>query len=62
MNDEVAVPAELDPRGAAVIRAEAVTARRRDLERTRRADEARVTALVQYMLYRGGDRRDLARR
>ena len=60
MNDEVAAPAELDPRGAALVRAEAAKARRRDLERTRRADAARVTALVRYMLHRGDDGRDLA--
>ena len=56
MNDEVAAPAELDPKGAAVVRAEAAKARRRELERTRRADAARVSALVRYMLRRGDDR------
>ena len=61
MNDEVAAPAELDPKGAALIRRAAVKASRRQLERTRRADAARVTALVQYMLHRGDDRRELAR-
>ena len=61
MNDDVAAPAELDPRDAAPLRAEAVTASRRELERTRRADAARITALVQYMLHRGDDGRDLAR-
>ena len=60
MNDEVAAPAELDPKGAALIRAQAAKARTRALERTRRAAAARVTALVQYMLHRGDDRRDLA--
>ena len=60
MNDEVAAPAEFDPKRAALIRAQAAKARRRELERTRRADAARVTALVQYMLHRGDDRRDLA--
>jgi hypothetical protein len=59
MNDEVAAPAELDQRVAAALRAEAVTARRRELERTRRAEAARVTALVQYMLHRGDDGRDV---
>ncbi len=59
MNDEVAAPAELEPLPPAVTRAEAATARRRELERTRRADAARVTALVRYMLHRG-ERRDLA--
>ena len=60
MNDEVAVPAELEPapRGAAT-GSEAVAARARELERTRRADAARITALVQYMLHRGEDGRDL---
>jgi hypothetical protein len=61
MNDTVAAPAELDPKRAAVIRAEAA-ARRRELERTRRAAAARATALVQYMLRRGNDGRDLAQR
>jgi hypothetical protein len=60
MNDEVAVPAKLDPQGAALIRAQAATARRRELERNRRADAARVTALVQYMLHRGADGSNLA--
>ena len=62
MNDEVATPAELDPKGAAVRRAEAAIARRRELERFRRAEAARITALVQYMLHRGDDGRDLAHR
>ena len=63
MNDEVAAPAELGPKkGAAVIRAEAAKTRRRELERSRRADAARATALVQYMLHRGNDGRDLAHR
>ncbi len=61
MNDEVAVPTKLDPKGAALIRAQAAKARRRQVERTRRADAARVTALVQYMLHRGDDGRDLVR-
>jgi hypothetical protein len=61
MNDEVAESAELDPPAAGAIRSEAVTARARELERTRRADAARITALVQYMLHRGEDGRDLAR-
>ena len=59
MNDEVAAPVEFDPSRTAVARAETVTARRRELERTRRADVARATALVRYMLRRG-ERRDLA--
>ena len=58
MNDEVAVPAKLDPPQEAT-GSEAVTTRARELERTRRADAARITALVQYMLHRGEDGRDL---
>ena len=58
MNDEVAVPAELDPRTGNEIGSEALTARDRELERSRRADAARITALVQYMLHRGEDGRD----
>jgi hypothetical protein len=61
MNDEVAAPVQPHPPAAAALRAEAVTTPRRELERTRRAEAARVTALVQYMLHRGDDRRDLAR-
>jgi hypothetical protein len=61
MNDEVAAPAELDRPAQAVIRPATATKRRRELERTRRADAARITALVQYMLRRGNDGRDLAR-
>ena len=60
MNDEVAAPAELDPPAATGIPAEAVTMRTRELERTRRADAARITALVQYMLHRGDEGRDLS--
>ena len=59
MNDEVAVPAKLDPPPEAT-GSEAVTARTREIERTRRADAARITALVQYMLHRGEDGRDLS--
>jgi hypothetical protein len=58
MNDEVAVPAKLDPPPEA-IGSETVTARAREVERMRRADAARITALVQYMLHRGEDGRDL---
>lgn len=60
MNDEVAVPAEAEPAATAAVRSEAVSARDRELERTRRADAARITALVQYMLHRGDDGRDLS--
>ena len=59
MNDEVAVPAKLGPPPEAT-GSEAVTARAREIERTRRADAARITALVQYMLHRGADGRDLS--
>jgi len=58
MNDEVAVPAKLDPPPEAT-GSETMTARARELERTRRADAARITALVQYMLHRGEDGREL---
>jgi hypothetical protein len=60
MHDEVAVPAKLDPPQEA-IGSEAIAARAREIERTRRADAARITALVQYMLHRGEDGRDLPR-
>jgi hypothetical protein len=53
MNDEVAVPADLSPRTGTEIGSVALTARDRELERSRRADAARITALVQYMLHRG---------
>jgi hypothetical protein len=59
MNDEVAVSAKIEAPPAPAASSEAVTARARELERTRRADAARITALVQYMLHRGGDARDL---
>ena len=59
MNDEVAVSAKVEAPPAAPAGSEAVTARARELERTRRADAARITALVQYMLHSGGDARDL---
>jgi hypothetical protein len=59
MNDEVAVSDEVQAPPAATASSEAAAARARELERTRRADAARVTALVQYMLHRGADARDL---
>jgi hypothetical protein len=61
MNDEVAVSAEPEsaPARADAVSSEAVAARARELERTRRADAARITALVQYMLHRGEDGRGL---
>jgi hypothetical protein len=60
MNDEVAVPDEVDPRKGTIVGSDAVAAARaRELERSRRADAARITALVQYMLHRGEDGRDL---
>jgi hypothetical protein len=58
MNDEVAVSAEVE-QPATAVSSEAIAARARELERTRRADAARITALVQYMLHRGEDARDL---
>ena len=62
MNDEVAVPDDVDPRNGTMVGSDAVAATRaRELERTRRADAARITALVQYMLHRGEDGRDLRR-
>jgi hypothetical protein len=59
MNDEVAVSAKVEAPPAASMSPEAATARARELERNRRADAARVTALVQYMLHRGREARDL---
>ena len=59
MNDEVAVSAKVQAPPAAAASSEAATTRARELERTRSADTARVTALVQYMLHRGEDGRDL---
>ena len=59
MNDEAAVSAEVEAPPAAAMSPEPAPARARELERTRRADAARVTALVQYMLHRGEDARDL---
>ncbi len=53
MNDEVAVSAKVEAPPTAAVSSEAAAARARDLERTRRADAARITALVQYMLHRG---------
>jgi hypothetical protein len=61
MNDEGAVSAEPEsaPAPVAAVSSEAVAARARELERTRRADAARITALVQYMLHRDEDGRGL---
>jgi hypothetical protein len=59
MNDEAAVSAKIEAPPAAAVSAEAAATSTRELERTRRADAARVTALVQYMLHRGEDARDL---
>jgi hypothetical protein len=59
MNDDVAVSAKIEVPPAAVVNPEAAAARARELERTRRADAARITALVQYMLQRGEGSRDL---
>ena len=59
MNDEVAVSAKAEAQPAAAVSPEAAATRARELERTRRADAARITALVQYMLHRGEDAREL---
>ena len=48
-------PPSSSPRTGTEIGSEALTARDRELERSRRADAARITALVQYMLHRGED-------
>src|SRR3954465_4418122 len=55
---EAAVSARVQAPPAAPATSEAAPARARELERTRRADAARITALVQYMLHRGEDARD----
>jgi hypothetical protein len=59
MHDEVAVSAKVEAPPAASMSREAAAARARELERDRRADAARVAALVQYMLHRDRDGRDL---
>jgi hypothetical protein len=59
MNDEAVVSAEMKAPPAPAASSEAATTRDRELERTRRADAARITALVQYMLHRGEDARGL---
>jgi hypothetical protein len=59
MNDEVAVSAKIEAPPAAAVSSKAAGNRARALERDRRADAARITALVQYMLHRGADARDL---
>jgi hypothetical protein len=59
MKDEAAVSAKLEAPPAAAVSAEAATTRTRELERSRRADAARITALVQYMLHPGEHARDL---
>jgi hypothetical protein len=58
MNDDVAGPDVLDPPTTGTVRAgagagPARAAGSRQLERARRAEAARITALVQYMLQRG---------
>jgi hypothetical protein len=52
MNDDIASRAEGDQGPDVVPPAGASAAARRELERARRADAARITALVQYMLNR----------
>jgi hypothetical protein len=56
MDNDVAVPTELEPPHAALMPAPDELAAKRTLERERRAEAARITALVQSMLHpHGGD-------
>jgi hypothetical protein len=55
MDNDVALPAKLEPARAARTAVPDELAARRALERARRAEAARVTALVQSMLRRHGD-------
>ena len=60
MKENVAAPAQLEPPTAATTPAGISAATRRELGRARRAEAARLSALVQYMLHRGvGDSRSL---
>jgi hypothetical protein len=52
---DLAAPAELDRLSAARVRPLDGPAARRELERTRRAEAARIAALVQYMLHGRGE-------
>jgi hypothetical protein len=57
MDNDVAVPAELEPRHAALMHDPDELAAKRALERERRAEAGRIAALVQSMLHtHGGDR------
>jgi hypothetical protein len=57
MDNDVAVPAELEPRHAAHMPGPDELAAKRALERERRAEAGRIAALVQSMLHtHGGDR------
>ena len=55
MDNDVALPAELKPPPTALTRLPDELAARRAVERERRAEAARVAALVQSMLQRHGD-------
>jgi hypothetical protein len=55
MDNDVAVPAELEPPRAALMPANDELATRRALERERRAEAARIAALVQSMLHTRSD-------
>jgi hypothetical protein len=52
---DLAAPAELDRLSAARVRPLDGAAAKRALERTRRAEAARIAALVQYMLHGRGE-------
>jgi hypothetical protein len=52
MNDDIALPGTGDQGSTVVPRPGASAAARRELERARRAEAARITSLVRYMLNR----------
>ncbi len=65
MDEDLLAPVELDrPDAGAAIPPTMKAAAQRELERARRAEAARVAALVQYMLHGRGDapRTDVTRR
>jgi hypothetical protein len=66
MDDDLLAPVELDrpEAGAAIAPGTMPAAAQRELERARRAEAARVAALVQYMLHGRADapRNDVTRR
>jgi hypothetical protein len=55
MDDHLPSPAALEPPGLAPPVPSDAEAAKRDLERARRAEAARITALVQYMLHDRGE-------